>query len=79
MAYKKMVPHPEQVVIQKSRPYHMRYPTEQALFFELLTSVLYYIISGHSKVGFLAADDWNKYYRAAFGLDVCPVFVRSES
>jgi len=57
----------------------MRMPEEQASFFELLTKVLYYVISGYSKVGYLGADNWNKYYQGGYGVDVCPVSVGADS
>jgi hypothetical protein len=53
----------EQVIIHKSRPFRMRFPDQQAEFFKLLSYILYYIVSGCSKVEFLAAQDWNIYYK----------------
>jgi hypothetical protein len=40
----------------------MRHPQHQADFFRQLSKVLYYMISGHSNVGYLAKDEWNPYY-----------------
>ena len=43
----------------------MRKPKDNAEFFKLFSKMLYYIVSGNGRIGYLAADDWNKYYRAA--------------
>ena len=64
------VDEPEQVVIEKSKPFRMRFPEHQAAFFRLLSNVLYYLVSGFSNVGYLAADEWNPYYKAIFNIDV---------
>jgi len=60
--YKKHVPIPDEIIIQQSRPFRMRVPKHQADFFRLLSKVLYYIVSGNSRVGVLAAQPWNKYF-----------------
>jgi hypothetical protein len=61
--YKNRVAEPEQIIIQHSKPHRMRLPKHQAAFFRLLSNVLYYILSGNSRVGVLAAQLWNPYYR----------------
>jgi hypothetical protein len=48
----------------------MYFPEDQAKLFKLLVRVLYYIFSGCSKVGYLAADDWNKYYGNQYAINV---------
>ena len=63
--YKTRVTAPVEVIIQQSRPFRMRKPKDNAEFFKLLSKVLYYIVSGNGRIGYLAAEDWNKYYRAA--------------
>ena len=70
--YKTRAAQPDQVIIQQSRPYRMRVPKHQAAFFKLLSDVLYYIVSGSSSVGVLAAKPWNKYYRHRNTPDVIP-------
>ena len=40
----------------------MRNPAEQAEFFKVLSKLLYYLVTGQSYVGYLAAKNWNKYY-----------------
>ena len=40
----------------------MRNPAEQAEFFKVLSKLLYYLVTGQSYVGYLAAQKWNKYY-----------------
>jgi len=40
----------------------MRLPQDQAAFFRLLSNVLYYIVSGSTRVGVLAAQPWNPHY-----------------
>jgi hypothetical protein len=62
--YKAHVTAPIKVIIQQSRPFRMRKPKDNAEFFKLLSKVLYYIVSGNGCIGYLAAKDWNKYYRA---------------
>ena len=58
---------PEEIIIQQSQPFRMRKPGDQADFFRLLSKVLYYIVSGNSRVGFLAAQQWNPYFVAVKG------------
>jgi hypothetical protein len=58
---------PEKV---KAPMFRMQEPKEQAELFKLLSSVLYYLASGYSKVGFLAAAEWNTHYKVEYGLDV---------
>ena len=48
----------------------MKKPREHADFFKLLSKLFYYLVSGQSKVGYLAAQGWNKYYRAVAQLKV---------
>jgi len=49
----------------------MKNPKDQAEFYKLLSKLLYYLVSGQSNVGFLTAQNWNKYYRrAVLGLKV---------
>ena len=68
--YKTHVEHPHQVIIEKSKPFRMRFPEHQAEFFKLLSTVLYYLVSGYSNVGYLAADEWNPYYKVMYGIQV---------
>ena len=70
--YKNRVAEPDQIVIRQSRPHRMRLPKHQAAFFKLLANVLYYIVSGSSCVGVLAAKPWNKYYCYRFMTDAIP-------
>ena len=70
--YKNRITDPDQIVIQQSRPYRIRLPKHQAAFFKLLANVLYYILSGSSHVGVLAAKPWNEYYRYRFMTDAIP-------
>jgi hypothetical protein len=79
--YKTRVEHPHQVIIQQSEPFRMRFPEEQAKMFRLLSGVLYYVVSGYSKVGYLAADEWNPYYQAKYGIRVrqAPVCADSQT
>ena len=70
-AYKTSVVPSQEVVIQKSKPFRMRYPEYQAEFFKLLSTVLYYMVSGYSNVGYLAGEEWNPYYKSKYGLQVC--------
>jgi len=60
--YRNHIAEPDQIIIQHSKPYSMRLPKHQAAFFRLLANVLYYILSGSSRVGVLAAQPWNPYY-----------------
>ena len=73
--YKTRVPFPHEVTIEKSEPFRMRFPDHQARFFKLLSTVLYYLVSGYSNAGYLAADKWNPYYKAMYRLDVCQFLV----
>jgi len=69
--YKTRVASPHQVVIGTSRPFRMQEPKQQAELFKLLSWVLYYLASGYSKVGYLAADEgWNPHYQVEYGLNV---------
>ena len=68
--YMTRVEHPHRVVIYQSEPFRMYFPADQAKLFKLLVRVLYYIFSGYSKVGYLAADDWNKYYGNQYAVNV---------
>jgi hypothetical protein len=61
--YRNRVAEPDRIIIQHSRPHRMRLPKHQAAFFRLLANVLYYVLSGSSRVGVLAAQPWNPYYR----------------
>lgn len=62
--YKNRVIPPTQIIIQQSRPFRMRKPSDNAAFFELVAKLLYYLVSGQSRTGYLAAERWNKYYLA---------------
>jgi hypothetical protein len=42
----------------------MRKPKDIAEFFRLVSKILYYIVSGQSHIGYLAAEPWNEYYLA---------------
>ena len=64
------VEHPHQIIIQQSIPFRMQIPAKQAELFTLLSRVFYYIASGYSKVGCLAADEWNPYYKREYNLHV---------
>ena len=64
---------PHQVIIEKSEPFRMRFPEHQSEFFKLLSTVLYYLVSGYSNVGYLAADEWNPYYKTKYNIQVCEV------
>lgn len=68
--YLKRTKNPHKVFIQKSIPFRMRFPQHQAEFFKLLSNVLYYLVSGYSNVGYLAAAEWNPYYKNLYGIDV---------
>ena len=69
--YKTQVVQTHQIVIQQSRPFRMKEPTDQAEFYRLLSKLLYYLVSGQSNVGFLTAQKSNKYYdRAVKGVQV---------
>jgi hypothetical protein len=48
----------------------MRRPEHQAEFFTLLSTLLYYMTSGNSNIGYLAKDEWNPYYRVKHNLHV---------
>jgi hypothetical protein len=58
------------VSIQQSRPFRMRFPQHQAAFFRLFAKLLFYLVSGYSSVGYLAADEHNPYYQSYIGRDV---------
>jgi hypothetical protein len=49
----------------------MRFPKHQAEFFNLLSTVFYYLISGKSHVGYLAQDEWNRIYQPKYNHQVC--------
>jgi hypothetical protein len=66
--YKTRVTPPVEVIIQQSRPFRMRKPKDNAEFFKLVSKLLYYIISGQSRTGYLATGRWNKYYLAVLGV-----------
>ena len=68
--YKIHVERPHQVSIEKSKPFRMRFPEQQAEFFKLLSTVLYYLVSGFSNVGYLAADAWNPYFQVLYDVKV---------
>src|SRR5271154_1653012 len=57
---------PHQVIMEKSEPFRMWFPEHQAEFFKLLSTVLYYLVSGYSNVRYLAADKWNPYYKTKY-------------
>ena len=65
--YKARVTTPVEVVIQQSRPFRMRKPKDNAEFFKLVSKLLYYLVSGQSRTGYLATGRWNKYYLAVLG------------
>lgn len=65
--YKTRVTPPEEVIIQQSRPFRMRKPKDNAEFFKLISKLVYYIVSGQSRTGYLAKGRWNKYYLAVQG------------
>jgi hypothetical protein len=46
----------------------MRRPAHQAEFFKLLATLLYYMASGKSSIGYLAKDEWNPYYKERHNL-----------
>ena len=50
----------------------MRHLAHQAAFFSLLSTVLYYMVSGNSNIGYLAKDEWNQYYKEKHNLQVHP-------
>jgi len=58
----KRVETPHQVIIQQSIPFRMQYPQKQADLFDLLSRLLFYLVSGFGKVGYIAADEWNEFY-----------------
>lgn len=62
--YKSRVPKSDQhaVIIRQSRPFRMRKPKDNAEFFELISKLLYYIVNGQSRIGYLAPGLRNKYY-----------------
>ena len=64
-AYKSRVSAPAQIIIQQSRPFRMRKPKDNAELFKLFSKVLYYIVSGNGRIGYLAAEKWNTYYLVA--------------
>jgi len=67
------------IVIQQSRPFRMKEPRDQAEFYKLLSKLLYYLVSGQSYVGFLAAQKWNKHYRLAVeGVQVCNAVISAD-
>jgi len=47
--YKNRVNPPAQIIIQQSRPFRMRKPSDNAAFFELVAKILYYLVSGQSR------------------------------
>ena len=69
------VTNPERIIIRQSRPFRMRLPHHQASFFRLLAQLLCYLVSGNSRVGYLAKDEHNPYYQSHVGLDVPILFV----
>jgi hypothetical protein len=77
--YETSVSCPHKITIEKSEPFRMRFPEHQAKFFKLLSTVLYYLVSGYSNAGYLAADKWNPYYKAIYKLDVCEFLVGANS
>jgi hypothetical protein len=72
--YKTCVTTPIEIVIHQSKPFRMRHPKQQAEFFRLLSTVLYYMLSGYSNVGYLAAEKWNGHYKSEYNIQV---FVKS--
>lgn len=77
--YMTRVQNPHRVVIYQSELFRMYFLIDQAKLFKLLVRVLYYIFSGYSKVGYLAADDWNKYYGHQYAVNVHQVAVCADS
>ena len=59
--YKQHVPNQPPVIIQQSEPFRMRYPAQQVACFKLLSKLFYYMVSGESKIGYLAKAVWNPY------------------
>jgi len=49
---------PHQVIIQQSIPFRMQYLTSR----RNLSIMLFYLVSGFGKVGYIAGDEWNKFY-----------------
>jgi len=58
------------VTLNRSRPFRMRKPEHQAAFYRTLTTILYYLVSGDSKVGYITMEDWNPYFQRLRGLHV---------
>lgn len=48
----------------------MRKPGDQASFFRLLAEIVYYLVSGNSKVGNMNMEEWNPLYQRIYGLQV---------
>ena len=47
--------------------------------FQVALKIIYCLVSGQSKVGYLAAQGWNKYYRAVAELRVYNAVVAADS
>jgi len=56
--YVTLVETPHQVIIQQSVPFRMQYPKKQTELFNLLSRMLYYLVSGFRKVGYVAGEEW---------------------
>lgn len=65
-----------EIHLQQSRPFRMRDPHDQAGFFKLIAKLFYYLVSGKSHVGYLAAEPWNRYFKS---LKVCPLINHADS
>ena len=64
------VPPAAAIQLRRSRRFRMRKPADQASFFIALSKILYYLVSGCSKVGYIAMEDWNPYFQRLHGLHV---------
>jgi hypothetical protein len=55
----------------------MRFPEHQAGFFKLLSTLLYYLVSGFSNVGYLSGEEWNPFYKILYCIQVHQDLVRA--
>lgn len=70
--YLQEVRDPQRIIIQQSRPFRMRFPEQQGEFFRLFAKLMYYLVSGHSRVFHLAKDESNPLYQNVTGYIVYP-------
>src|SRR5947207_9244208 len=65
--YKTRVIDPVEVIIKQSRPFPYAKSKDNAEFFKPVSKLVYYIVSGQTRTGYLATGRWNKCYIAVLG------------